>query len=43
MTTVYYRYGVQYPIIVKYDLDYWEYDWPFMGEIDIIYLFTEED
>ena len=43
MTTAYYTYGIQYPVVVEYDSNYWEYDWPFMDEIDIIYLFPEED
>ena len=43
MATAYYTYGIQYPIIIKHNLDYWDYDWPFMDKVDIIYLFPEED
>ena len=42
MAAAYFRYEVKYPVIVEYDVNYWEYDWPFMDEIDIIYLFPEE-
>ena len=43
MTTAYYRYGVQYPIIIEYDPNYWEYSWYDMENIEIVYLFPEED
>lgn len=41
MTNAYYTYGIHYPVIIEYDLDYWDCDWPNMDGLEIIYLFTE--